>query len=197
MASALDLAFRARESCQRLNKRFRPRHVQIFSQMFAAEERPMERCMEYLHSTLRPQMITITFRYTDWWWWEYNQPLRMRDWPLGVHFPSSVQKLVMQFETRNGKRQELDRILNDTILKWKIPLRPELVHSSPRTLITKQPTARTYEWVGSDLATRPIARHAQHAQSQNGTTGLQEGQMLYYVAVVEWKNQPVEIEIEI
>jgi hypothetical protein len=158
--------------------------------MFAAQGPEMRQCIDYLHSTLKPKVLTITFRYTDWYWWEYDQPLRMLDWPLGVEFPSSVEKLAMEFETRNGKRQELNSILDNTILNWRIPLRSDLVDGPKRILVATQPRARIHTWIGPDVIGR--TGYAHHSQSHNGTTDLQLGQMLYYVAVVEWKNQEGE-----
>jgi hypothetical protein len=76
--------------------------------MFAAEGGPMKDYMERLNSGLKPKVLTITFRYTDCWSWDIDDPLRMENWPLSVQFPSSVETLVMEFETRNGRRNELD-----------------------------------------------------------------------------------------
>jgi hypothetical protein len=185
--SGLDLGGRALESCRLINREFHPSHVQVFSQMFAAQGLEMKQCIEFLHSVLRPKILTITFRYTDWYWWEYDRPLRMLNWPLDIKFPSSVEKLVMEFETRNGKRHELDRILNDAILKWRIPLRSDLVDSPKRMLITTQAKARTHTWIGPDVIGHTGYSH--HSQIYNGTKDLKKDQMLYYVAVVEWKNQ--------
>lgn len=140
--------------------------------------------MRYLQNVLKPKTLTITFRYTDWFWWESDQPLKMLDWPTRITFPDSVEKLVMEFETRNGKRNELDQIVNDTILKWRIPQLPNVDEGKERMLITTQTKARVHTWIGPDVIGHVGYPH--HSQSHNGTTDLDADQMLYYVAVVEW-----------
>jgi hypothetical protein len=166
--------------------------------MFAAEGHSMKTYLQRLHVGLRPKVLTITFRYTDWWNWENNSHLRMEDWPLENEFPCTLEKLVMQFETRNGKRDELHRILNHTILRWRIPQCSGVVNAPNRVLTTTREQARTYTWIGPDIirdsrvAYHPsthLRPYPHHAQRCNGTKDLKEGEMLYYVAVVEWKHR--------
>ena len=62
-----------------------------------------------------PEVATVCIRYTDWWHWERNEPLRIatHGWK-DIKFPSSVQKVVMELETRDAapKKAELERIIN-------------------------------------------------------------------------------------
>jgi hypothetical protein len=163
--------------------------------MFAAEGEEMKFCLEHLNSVLKPKVLTITFRYTDWWSWETDDPLRMENWPLGVQFPSSVETLVMEFETRNGKRNELDQILNNRILKWKTLL--FFPHDDPNRLLTMtEAKARRYTWIGAEDIGSIVRGHGyripHHSKLANGTEDLDDGQMQYYVATVEWTDQQDE-----
>jgi len=62
-----------------------------------------------------PEVVTICIRYTDWWYWEQNEPLiiETHGWK-DIKFPNSVQKVVMELETRDAapKKAELERIIN-------------------------------------------------------------------------------------
>jgi hypothetical protein len=78
------------------------------------------------------------------------------------------------------------------ILRWRIPLRSDLADSPKRMVTTTQTRARTHTWIGPEVV--GPTRYAHHSHNHNGTSDLQQGQMLYYVAVVEWKHQREETD---
>ncbi|KAF2192360.1 hypothetical protein K469DRAFT_620529 [Zopfia rhizophila CBS 207.26] len=74
------------------------------------------------YTSINPDTVTITLRYTDWWYWETNTPLLLSandrsPTPVtnGIRFPSSVTKIVMELETMEGKRKELEGIVADIV----------------------------------------------------------------------------------
>lgn len=65
------------------------------------------------HCPINPTTLVLTTRYTDWLWWENQEPFSlddtvMRDWK----FPPSVGKVIMEFETIASREGELDALLN-------------------------------------------------------------------------------------
>ncbi|KAF2643216.1 hypothetical protein P280DRAFT_246406 [Massarina eburnea CBS 473.64] len=63
-----------------------------------------------------PEALTLTIRYTDWWWWEDNRPIfPISETPFfaigGVQLPESVQKMVIEFETIESKRKMLENVI--------------------------------------------------------------------------------------
>ncbi|KAF2467140.1 uncharacterized protein BDR25DRAFT_395309 [Lindgomyces ingoldianus] len=60
---------------------------------------------------LRPSTIILTVRYTDWLWWETEDPLeldgRQMRW---TRLPNSVTKVIMEFEMIQSREQELKNL---------------------------------------------------------------------------------------
>ena len=91
---------------------------------------------ETARDVLAPKHVTITFRYTDWWYWESNHALGIAafcpgEFPLDgnqhsiwkdaeetIVWPNSVETVQIEFETREGKKKELETAL-DKIFKFK------------------------------------------------------------------------------
>ncbi|KAF2000663.1 hypothetical protein P154DRAFT_534442 [Amniculicola lignicola CBS 123094] len=89
-------------------------HARIFAQMYAFGADPIYGCIFRGKQTISPTTVTITIRYTDWWNWESNAPLSvssLRPSLAEIFFPFSVEKLVMELETRDGKKKELERVI--------------------------------------------------------------------------------------
>jgi hypothetical protein len=60
----------------------------------------------------RPTSLTITIRYSDWWYWESNSPLRMSErWLQTFKGPPGLKELRVEYETLSWKREELMRIV--------------------------------------------------------------------------------------
>jgi hypothetical protein len=73
----------------------------------------------------RPTELTITIRYSDWWDWEHNEPLRMQeDWLRLFKGNPGLRVLKVEYETLSWKKAEMMRIVerNKT---WKLPVRRE------------------------------------------------------------------------
>jgi hypothetical protein len=130
---------------------------------------------------IAPRKLTITFRHTDWWFWEDDEPLgidpfrvgrtcahemrRTDDLNLGeeerergawgrqfVYMPC-LEELVIEFETVMRKREQLDGII-ERALEWKFPLQPE----NGLYLVAEPNSRSAWTWVGAkegDLKNQP------------------------------------------
>jgi hypothetical protein len=89
--------------------------LHICSQMYAITPglQSLSR-LPYLH----PSTVVLTIRYTDWWWWEDNNAIfPIDETPFfdmqGAVLPASVQRMVVEFESIEGKRRELDGVIRE------------------------------------------------------------------------------------
>ncbi|OHE95774.1 hypothetical protein CORC01_08915 [Colletotrichum orchidophilum] len=68
----------------------------------------------------RPEVLTITVRYSDWWYWETDEPLRMSEnWLRVFQGPRGLRELRVEYETLVGKRGEMMRIVERN-KGWKL-----------------------------------------------------------------------------
>ncbi|CAN9149003.1 unnamed protein product [Alternaria alternata] len=98
--------------------------VRFFTQMFWLEDGPQ---LFYLFSVpqFRPTQLTITIRYSDWWFWEDNEPLRMNEgWLRYFEGNPGLRVLKVEYETLSWKKAEMMRIVERN-KKWKLPVRRE------------------------------------------------------------------------
>lgn len=98
--------------------------VRFFTQMYWLEQ---GRNMYYLLSLpqFRPTQLTITIRYSDWWNWEGNAPLRMEETWLRIFMGSpGLRVLQVEYETLSWKKEEMMRIVQRN-KGWKLPVRSE------------------------------------------------------------------------
>jgi hypothetical protein len=73
----------------------------------------------------RPTELTITIRYSDWWYWESNAPLRMdEDWLRLFKGNPGLRVLKIEYETLSWKKAEMMRIIERN-KSWKLPVRRE------------------------------------------------------------------------
>jgi hypothetical protein len=175
---------------------FHPSAVQLFPQMYALEDYPMTDFMAQLSEHLRPETLTITIRYTDWWYWEGNYKLVISsDWMRNIKVPRCLERIIMEFETRNGKKDELDALVKGPISKWRFRVEDKLVEGPEGKMVSngetewlvlsnEKPVAST--WVGSSSVGG--IKYAHHSQDQNGDVGSDED-MLYYIVKVVWKRE--------
>jgi hypothetical protein len=92
--------------------------------MFWLEDGPQ---LFYLSSVpqFRPTQLTITIRYSDWWFWEDNEPLRMNEgWLRYFEGNPGLRVLKVEYETLSWKKAEMMRIVERN-KKWKLPVRRE------------------------------------------------------------------------
>ncbi|KZL73946.1 hypothetical protein CT0861_12943 [Colletotrichum tofieldiae] len=68
----------------------------------------------------RPETLTVTVRYSDWWFWETDEPLRMaEDWLRGFRGPTGLRELRVEYETLAAKRDEMMSIVERN-KRWKL-----------------------------------------------------------------------------
>jgi hypothetical protein len=73
----------------------------------------------------RPTILTITIRYSDWWFWEFNEPLRMDErWLKCFRGSPGLKELRIEYETLNWRKEEMMKIVRRN-KSWKLPLRRE------------------------------------------------------------------------
>lgn len=96
----------------------------FFTQMYWLERGDNLR-MLMAEPNFRPAELTITIRYSDWWWWESNAPLRMDDsWLRRFKGNPGLRRLRVEYETLNWKKDEMMRIVERN-KKLKLPVHSE------------------------------------------------------------------------
>jgi len=156
--------------------------AQVFAQMYALEG------TEWLRGALRglaarplpPREVTLTLRYADWWYWERDEALRVSDaWHGAVPMPRCVERVVLELETRWGKRDELRAIVRDQVVRWR--WRSEEEGAEFGFVGSKES-----DWVGT---TKPGGRfYAHHAPLANGMQ-VEGNHMRYYVVKLVWEKR--------
>lgn len=95
--------------------------VRVFVQMFLLEEATP---LVNLITTpgLRFRRLTITIRHQDWWDWESDRPLYIKgqNWIERVCevLPDTVREVVMELESLERKRHQIDRIAEQMQERW-------------------------------------------------------------------------------
>lgn len=120
------------------------------------------------NANFRPSRLTITIRYSDWWWWESNEKLKMReDWLARFDGPPGLRELRVEYETLAWKKAELQAIVARN-KKWRLGVRDGGHLSAEDTQLEE------WCWTGpSDLG---------------GQTWNHHGKELKYVVVTDiWK----------
>jgi hypothetical protein len=91
--------------------------VRIFAQMYAFQAHSMYCALFSFGKNLVPRKVIVTIRYTDWWNWEEDAPLSVKGLRphdiTGLYWPASVEKFVLELETREGKKKELESIIEE------------------------------------------------------------------------------------
>ncbi|KAI9929530.1 hypothetical protein ASPWEDRAFT_28617 [Aspergillus wentii DTO 134E9] len=146
-------------------------HIRIFAQMFVLEPgNEMQRVLGMPH--FHPTSITLTLRYTDFWFWEDNEPLRIGGrWVNSIRFPSSVSRFRIDFESIERRKGEVDYIANEAADSW-------FFHRVDGQILTarKSETAIS-KWTGSSVLgeTRWIRDE------------VRPSQLDYHVVTVTWR----------
>ncbi|KAH7077534.1 hypothetical protein BKA63DRAFT_466730 [Paraphoma chrysanthemicola] len=96
--------------------------VRFFTQMYWLEGGSNLRRI-FKAPQFRPSELTITIRYSDWWYWESNSPLRMNEeWLRAFVGSPGLRTLRVEYETLSWKKAEMMRIVERN-KKWKLPVR--------------------------------------------------------------------------
>lgn len=154
-------------------------HLHFFTQQFFLEDDrwsdiwnglQMGNDGRSLRSSCRiaPRKFTITFRHTDWWFWESNEALgidpfrpgrtrasemgtRSHDryynrtgWGEQISSIPSLEEFVIEFETIMRKRDQLDAIIQRA-LQWKFPMDT----GNSIYLVAEPRSLSAYTWIGA------------------------------------------------
>ncbi|KAH7064819.1 hypothetical protein B0J12DRAFT_734231 [Macrophomina phaseolina] len=96
----------------------------------------------------RPKRITITIRHTSWYGWPNDKPLMILDtWrcglcPPNVKFPSCLNELVVEFETLQRKKHQLDDIIDTKAKYWRF-------HLEDGAVLAPSEPPKYSEWTGA------------------------------------------------
>ncbi|KAK2729528.1 hypothetical protein CKAH01_02502 [Colletotrichum kahawae] len=93
--------------------------VRFFMQMFRFEN-GTELHRLFHQPNFNPEKLTITIRYSDWWYWESDTPLRMKeDWLRRFSGPPGLRELKVEYETITRKKDAMMKIVERN-KKWKL-----------------------------------------------------------------------------
>lgn len=137
------------QACLDTVHRFHPKvetgHLRIFPQLWKLEQTlGFQNILDMRH--FYPKSVTVTIRYTDWWYWEDNSPLEIDAfWMNGIRLPNSVTRFSMDFETIERRKGEIEYIASEAADKWHFK-RMDGVVLAPRKLETS-----AAKWTGSSI----------------------------------------------
>lgn len=118
-------------------------HVRIFAQLYMLENGlrlSLILNMQHFH----PRCMTVTVRHTDTWHWETDEPLRIAShWVRTCRFPESLQRLYVELESLERKKDQVDNIVAQMIEKWQFRRRDD------RVLSAKGYPAKIMRWSGN------------------------------------------------
>ena len=157
---------------------------QIFAQMFAFNEaEKMSAIIQKANTPIPLRHLIVTLRYTDWWWWEQNSPLRL-DTQIMPNFqlPLSLEKFTMEFETRQGNQDQLDALIRQNVSKWG----KSAEDGKKWAMSPSSPRSRSY--IGTD--TPGGQAYAHHHKDYNpppkGMPEPGQDEMYYYAVTVDF-----------
>jgi hypothetical protein len=158
--------------------------LQVFAQMYALENRDqLTQRVNKAAQKIPPRRLTITLRYTDWWYWESNAPLRIEDsWSKHFVAPASVEEIVLELETRNGKKPELDALISRQISKWEF-------HTAAEVVLVHVGKPMEEFWVGSSKPGGLDYDHHAKIVNRSNIVGniVGKDEMLYYTVKMRWR----------
>ncbi|KAJ9658325.1 hypothetical protein H2198_003755 [Neophaeococcomyces mojaviensis] len=92
-------------------------HIQVFAQLYRIEQGGLPEVLNIPY--FMPRTITITIRHTDIWYWETDEPIHIGSpWVSQCRLPSSVNKLRMQIESLQRKKEQVDCITSRLRNEW-------------------------------------------------------------------------------
>ncbi|KXS97991.1 hypothetical protein AC578_8745 [Pseudocercospora eumusae] len=97
--------------------------LHYFLQMFVAESMFFPNSEEAtLFRRFAPKILQITIRHTDWWYWERDEPLRLKDaWVqrvLDASFMQCVNEFSLELETLERNKDQL-QVIVDRLIKMR------------------------------------------------------------------------------
>ncbi|KAL4930448.1 uncharacterized protein BDV17DRAFT_39005 [Aspergillus undulatus] len=145
-------------------------NIQVFAQLYMLE--PGDAFQRLLNTPyLRPRQVRLTIRYTDFWHWENNRRLYIDGkWVSVVRFPESVRRFVVDFESIDRRRGEVDIIAGQAVEKWVFR------RTDDRVLTAKKEDLAVSRWTGSSMfGSRRWIRDE-----------VRPGELDYYVVTATW-----------
>ncbi|KAH6874647.1 hypothetical protein BKA70DRAFT_1208677 [Coprinopsis sp. MPI-PUGE-AT-0042] len=163
----------------------RIRSIHLFPQMYAFSSRAFVRTFIQAQG-LRPRTVKVTIRYTDWWYWEDNVPLRLSSLEPernAYYFPESVDTLIIELESAEHKKSELEDmvkgVLHDKeVWRWK-RLDDEYLE------LDEGMGVKEWEWMGTTRFKDQPVRLPHHPEGDA---------MKYIVKVLTFTAKPTHVE---
>ncbi|KAF6805825.1 hypothetical protein CSOJ01_09254 [Colletotrichum sojae] len=124
--------------------------VRFFTQMYWLEDGGNLLRLLCLQPRFRPARLTVTIRYSDWWFWEQDEPLRMREgWLARFSGPLGMRELRVEYETLASKRDEMMAIVRRN-KEWKLEVRGSEDEGVAEGHLSAEGTAlREWRWTGT------------------------------------------------
>ncbi|KAL4994520.1 hypothetical protein BDV10DRAFT_176719 [Aspergillus recurvatus] len=149
-------------------------NVRVFAQLYLLE--PGELLQSILDTKhLFPKRVHLTLRYTDFWHWEHNRRLYIGgNWVRTVRLPESVKTFVVDFESLERRKEEVDILVSQAVEKWVFR------RKDGRTLSAKSADLATTKWTGSSM----------FGGERWVRDEVRPGELDYYIVTAAWKLQP-------
>ncbi|KAL4915033.1 hypothetical protein BDW62DRAFT_212995 [Aspergillus aurantiobrunneus] len=146
-------------------------NVRVFAQLYILE--PGDAFQRLLDTPyFRPRRVRLTIRYTDFWHWENNRLLYVDGtWVGRVRFPESVRSFVVDFESLERRRAEVDIVSGQAVERWMFS------RKDGRVLLARKEDMVVSKWTGSSMfgGNRWIRDE------------VRPGELDYYVVTVTWR----------
>jgi hypothetical protein len=101
------------------------KQIHFYAHMMWLEASGGSKCVQNLNVTgVCPEIFTLTIRYSDWWWWEYGQRLRLDEkWLENIlKWPAlpRLREIRLELEVPEPKLSELQSIEEDLRDKFTV-----------------------------------------------------------------------------
>ncbi|KAF2026154.1 hypothetical protein EK21DRAFT_116049 [Setomelanomma holmii] len=154
--------------------------VRFFTQLYWLESGSNLRLL-FSMPNFRPTELTITIRYSDWWFWENNTPLKMDEaWLRGFVGTPGLRQLRVEYETLHWKKAEMMQIIERN-KKWKLLVRCEGEDATIEEgyLSAEKTELQEWKWTGTAKLGGQVWNH--HGKGEDGET------VEYVVVTDTWK----------
>jgi hypothetical protein len=146
-------------------------HIRVFPQLWALEStKDLGRVLTL--KNFHPKSITITIRYTDTWFWENDEALRIDgSWGNRITLPSSVTKFCIDIESIERRKDEVDWIAGEMADKWQFK------RADGTRMVAAKSDTTISRWTGSS-----ILGERRWIRDESAP-----GQLQYHFATVTWR----------
>ncbi len=120
-------------------------HVRVFAQLCNLDQLSCILDLQNFH----PRCMTIAFRHTDWWDWEFDDPLRIEGgWVDRCRFPESLRELRIELESLERKKEQVDSVAAQMIEKWQFQRRDGVLMSAKDSPVAIMRWSGSSTWEG-------------------------------------------------